>query len=176
MDETASLLPAPPTSPVRLKKKLVTNMTTPEPKKAAALTPLTDPGFQAYFKKYGKGKWDPVDEHGMSGGYNLYQAYKSGLVPDAAGHLPDHAPGGQVLKSDSDPNAITNGVDNRTGYQVAPPNYTGPMTPEIRANAHKYFSAGTAYREGGPGNWDDIPTGQKRPAKTPPKDYRLVPH
>jgi hypothetical protein len=111
----------------------------------------------------------------MSGGYNLYQAYRSGLIPDAAGHLPDHAPGGQVLKSDSDPNAITGGIDNRTGYQVAPPNYTGPMTADIIKNAPKYFRAGTAVRHGGPGNWDDIPTGKTAHAKTVPLGYTLKP-
>lgn len=131
-------------------------------------------GFQAYFKKYNPGSWDPVDAQGYSGGYNLYGAYLAGLIPDSAGHLPDQTPSGQTLKSDLDTNAITAGIDNRTGYQVAPATYTGPMTASIIQNAPQYFHAGTAYRPGGPGGWDDVPAGKRAPALVPPPGYVLT--
>jgi hypothetical protein len=154
--------PPPAKSPVTAKQSLVQNM-----------HPANDPAFAAWFKQHNNGQWDPVDAKGVSGGYNLYRAYQLGLKPDAAGHLPDHGPNGEVLKTDADPNAVTGGIDNRTGYQVAPPNYTGPMTDAVRATAAKYFHAGTAKRPGGPGAWDDVPTGKSAPAKIPPAGYTV---
>ncbi len=133
---------------------------------------MSDLGFRSWFQKYGA-KWDPVDAKGESGGYKLYRAYQLGLKPDAAGHLPDFAPNGEHLKGWSDPNYITNGVDNSTGYQVAPPSYTGPMTAAIARNASRYFHAKTAVRHGGPGGWDDIPKGHIAPTRIPPAGYMV---
>ena len=147
----------------------------PEPAPQTTPPPWTaDTGFQKYMTQYGKG-WDPLDKSGISGGYRLYRAYKLGIKPDAAGHLPDHGPNNEPLKTYADTNTVTNGIDNLTGYQVAPPNYTGPLTEAIIKNAHKYVNARTATRPGGPGGWDDVPTGKKAPAKKAPAGWTVPP-
>lgn len=128
-------------------------------------TPANDPNFQAWFKQHNNGGWDPVDSNGMSGGYNLYQAYKLGLKPNKDGHLPDTY-AGYRLKGDDDTRAVMRGIDGRTGVQVADPSYTGPMTDAIKKNQSKYWYAKTAKmskkagweRDGSaiipPKNWD----------------------
>lgn len=150
----------------------VTGFTAAAPRPAA--TSPADAGFKAWVAKYGKG-WDPVDAQGLSGGYRLRRAFELGLKPDAAGHLPDTAPNGEPLKTYLDPNKVTNGIDNGTGYQVAPPTYTGPLTPEIIKDAPRYFHAFTATRPGGPGGWDDVKPGQVGRARVPPAGYVIPP-
>jgi hypothetical protein len=109
-------------------------------------TPQCDVRFQAWFHRWNNGNWDPVDAHGVSGGYRLYRAYQLGLKPDRNGHLPDVARDGEYLKTDTDPRAVIHGIDSRTGIQVGPPSYTGPMTVTIRRNASRFWYADTARR------------------------------
>jgi hypothetical protein len=136
----------------------------PKPKRTATAAPLSDPRFRTWFQRYDPhgSQWDPVNAQGLSGGYRLYRAYQLGLRPDAAGHLPD-VYRGERLKTDSDDRAVIRGIDGRTGIQVAPPSYTGPMTPQIRADAWRYMWSGTAQRRKSDG-WD-----VDAPAVEPPR-------
>jgi hypothetical protein len=66
------------------------------------------------------------------------QDWNSPARGEGRGHFPDTGEGGATFKADSDPRAILHGVDTRTGKQVAPTSYTGPLTTAVRKDAPKY--------------------------------------
>lgn len=114
--------------------------------------PDDDPKFLKWWHnilslRHGMGM--PLDPNPVDPDYDYYKLYKSNWTPppdwgaysrgEGRGHFPDVDPAtGKAIKSDTNPRAVLHGVDTRTGKEVAPENYTGPLTDEIKRNSNKY--------------------------------------
>jgi hypothetical protein len=113
-------------------------------------SPMAEPGFQQWFGNIVKARnamGMPLDPNPNDPSYNYYGLYKTGWAPPAnwgspamgegRGHFPSSG-----FKQDSDERAILGGLDTRTGMQVAPSTYSGPMTPEIQRDAWMHMLGG----------------------------------